>query len=231
MTSLLALRSVPLSHGTRNAWHNAGVRFRRRGVTKAWSSQYRDNAFAAVLNLGSLSHSFDHVPVPIFNEPETIRSISHPKALRRTLDNFLPPSVDTSHHWHKCGGFGGRGTTFHESRQDDCDDFHGDTQLHVSGMEYRILSVGERIVQASLKHGSHSQFDWEWVGVEGVKKNGIIPLLKEAIQLIPGADYSVFGWDIIHDGSQPYILECNTSPGVNEATAQRIVQAIKEKIS
>ena len=89
-------------------------------------------------------------------------------------------------------------------------------------------------MQASLKgerrtkRNGRNDFEYTWIGVEGVKKNGIIPLLKEAIREIPGGGLSVFGWDVIVGEAGPLIIECNTSPGVNDATAARIVNKVKE---
>jgi len=228
MFSILLIRSVPLSKQTRQAWKNAGGTFRRRGTNKIWLDSFK---FDAVLNLGSLGEEWDRVPVPVYNMPESILAVSHPKALRRLLNDWLPDNSVSGSHWHKHGGFGGSGVVFHDTRTSECDGSNGDTQRHIVGDEYRIISVGNKIVQASRKHGSHSNFEWEWIGVEGVNKNGIIPFLKKAIEQVPNGGRTVFGWDVIHDGSQPYILECNTSPGVNEASALRIVNAIKEDMS
>src|SRR5690606_15520979 len=164
----------------------------------------------------------------------TVRAVGH-RTLRATLDGEgMPPHECDGPHWHKHGGFGGAGTTFHEREMDGCRQADGEIQKHIEGDEYRVITVGDKVVQASRKvnvewiNGRH-HFDYEWCGVEGVRRNGIIPLLHESVDKIPGGEMSVLGWDIIV-GERPYIIECNTSPGVNEPTARRIVSAVENNI-
>jgi len=40
----------------------------------------------------------------------------------------------------------------------------------------------------------------------------------------------MFGWDVIVDSNRPYVIEINTSPGVNSSTAKRIIQQIERMI-
>ncbi len=126
-------------------------------------------------------------------------------------------------------GFGGEGKR--KCDTNNCSYSGGDIQRHISGDEYRVITVGDTVVQASLKHKTEQfgipVFDYEWIGVEGVRKNGIIPHIKEVVKRIPGGEQSVLGFDIIHDGSRPWTIEINTSPGVNEYTARRIVNALE----
>jgi hypothetical protein len=107
-----------------------------------------------------------------------------------------------------------------------------DVQQHVDGIEYRVTTVGDTVVQAHKKEllDGVGNFVWHWVGVDGVRANGIIPLCKKALGNVPGGDYSMFGWDIIVGKDGPIVIEINTSPGVNEHTAQRIVTQIERMI-
>ena len=68
------------------------------------------------------------------------------------------------------------------------------------------------------------------MGIDGIASNGIIPHIKSAITDIPNWEFTVFGWDIIVGRNKPYVIEINTSPGVNNASAQRIVQQIQRII-
>lgn len=228
---LLAVRSVPLSQETRTAWADAQVKIARRNRTE---DQVADLAgrlgVEAVLNLGNLDFKFNRMPVPVFNEPISIRFVSHPAALRKNMHNFIPPQDSSGAHWHKKGGYGGRGTEFHK---ESCNVNTGMVQKHIEGTEYRVITVGTRIVQAHKKTnerwvaGLH-QFDWDWVGVDGIRKNGIIPHVKAGLGLIPHVERTLFGWDIIvANKNEPYTIEINTSPGVNDLTAARIVRGVR----
>ena len=226
---ILAVRSVPLSLETRDAWKTANIQFRMRNTNNVWLP-HMNGRFEAVLNLGNVDHVFDDVPVPVFNPPSIIKAISTPKALRRTIGDFVPSISRLDPHWHKTPGFGGEGKRLCGDWWCDTND---DTQQHVYGQEYRIITVGSRIVQASKKHRSTLgpfEFDYEWVGVQGISNNHIIPTLKQALKLIPDSDLSVFGWDIIVNENELWVLEINTSPGVNEPTALRVTDAIKRSI-
>jgi hypothetical protein len=226
----LGVRSIPLSQETRTAWSSANVKFAKRNY-----SEKQLNALAlkldveAVVNLGNLNYDFTELTMPVFNMPISVRHVSHPAALRRNMNAFIPPMSLNGPHWHKSGGFGGRGKEFHEKA---CDSVWGIVQKHVDGVEFRVITVGEFIVQAHRKEvlPGVGNFVWHWTGVEGVGKNGIIPHVKEAISFVPNHVRTVFGWDIIVDKDRPYTIEINTSPGVNELTAARIVRAIRDSI-
>ncbi len=223
---ILAVRSVPLQPETFAAWNTADLRFRLRDVDRIWKPHY---GFDAVLNLGNLEHKFDDIPVPVFNPPSIIKAVSTPKSLRRTLGDYLPSTSRTEGHWHKRPGFGGKGKEFCDDWWCDTDD---ETQQHVEGQEFRVVTVGQRVVQASTKFissRSRFDFDYKWVGVDGISKNGIIPVVKAALADLPDSELTVFGWDIIV-GDQVWVLEINTSPGVNEPTAMRVTNAIKRSI-
>lgn len=229
---ILALRSVPLSQETRNAWNEAGVRFakRDRSVAELNSITVRGR-YDAVLNLGNMAVDTLDIEAEVWNETDTIRSVSRPERLREVLDEFLPARVLDGPHWHKFGGYGGRGVRLCGT---PCNDGRGggDIQQHIDGVEYRVLTVGNTVVQAMRKenvrwdNGRHS-FDWSWVGVDGIRNNGIIPHIKRAVENIPIYARSVLGWDIIVGDGGVYTLEINTSPGVNTNTAERIVRAMQ----
>ena len=224
-----------MSRTTRDAWRSNGIHIVKRSRDSNRDVRATigrvDGRF--VINSGSLSHDWAGYPVPVFNTRDSIRAISHPLALRRTLPDFIPPvSMDGYAHWHKDGGWGGKNKTYHEEGDGGCRFFKGDRQTHIDGTEYRVLTVGDVIVQASLKELTHGvgNFIWHWCGVRGIRDLGIIPLVKEAVQNIPNWNWTMFGWDVIVDSNRPYVIEINTSPGVNSSTAKRIIQQIERMI-
>jgi hypothetical protein len=235
--SFLIVRSVPLSQETRAAWKNAGGTFARRKYNGRLPDAVVDR-YGYIVNLGHtrLSASAD----VIYNRPDSIVAVSHPVNFRKTFhDSELIPSRNMKgRHWHKTGGFRGEGKTFHESERGDCAVIPGDVQEHIEGVEYRVITVGDVVVQAHKKELINdgwppipTGFEWSWVGVRGVSSNGIIPAVKNAITKIPFGERTVLGWDIIvRDRNQPFIIEINTSPGVNDATAQRIVSQIERNL-
>lgn len=232
---ILAVRSVPLSKEVRAAWNAHLVSFIRRDRKNDKLKKIAETRYDALLNLGNTNYDFSALSIPVWNTAESVRAVSRPTALRNTLGEggFLPPRDFSGPHWHKRGGFGGQGTIYHSKALGECVVPGGDIQKHVKGREYRVITVGDAVVQASQKHKivrskDDWEFSWEWIGVEGIRKGGFIPLVKEAVRAVPNYSQTVFGWDIIHNGKRPWIIECNTSPGVNEATAGRIVRAIEE---
>ncbi len=233
MLTGVLLRSIPLGRITRNAWRNNGTHIVRRSADNDRDVRAIVRRVDAkfIINSGSLSHDWSGYPVPVFNHRDSIRAISHPLALRRTLNDYIPAHSNNGRHWHKRGGYGGMGTIYHQHTTESCSHLNGDVQQHISGTEYRVLTVGDTIVQASLKERANVNlpFSWKWVGIDGIRSLGIIPLLKSAITDIPNWEFTVFGWDIMVD-DRPYILEINTSPGVNDASARRIIQQIERVI-
>lgn len=221
-------RSIPLSRESRDAWTSAGA------VVLSRNPRRRANQLAAcpqaervVINLG-ITEAVDAAAV--YNSRDSVRSVLTPAALRRTLPDLIPPEPDGEvMAWLK--GPGQRGENKHHVM------FNGeglepgwDWQLHVAGTEFRVISVGNLVVQAHRRDNiewinERHVADWHWVGVKGVSQNGIIPVVKQAVAQIPAGDRTVIGWDFIV-GDRPYIIEANSSPGMSEATARRIINAI-----
>lgn len=228
---LLAIRSIPLSEETREGWHAAGVKFAKRRRSDAEIQRIIDRYdYDAAINLGD--RGFKSETTPIWNDIETVLSVMSTVELRKTLDGEGMPARRTDvPHWVKPPGlWGGMGVKYHEPH-DHCDRTYYEVQEHIEGDEYRVITVGDKIVQASRKVNcewinDRHHFDYEWCGVEGISRNGLIPLVKSAVESIPHGAHSVLGWDCIV-ADRPYIIECNTSPGVNEPTAHRIVRAME----
>ncbi len=236
--AILAIKSIPLMRGTNEAWKTIpGLFFAdRKRNARSIERHIGLRNYDAVLNLGRVDVDFRGCRGVVFNDPITVKAISTPKALRRTLNDYIPEYSHTGRHWHKSGGFGGVGTAYFERESPQCAGDTGDAQSHVDGTEYRIVTVGDRIVQASRKGerrtllNGRNDFAYTWIGVDGIRKDGFIPLLKEAVGAIPGGLRSVLGWDVLRSGDVPTIIEINTCPGVNSATAGRIISGIREMI-
>lgn len=235
--SILGIKSIPLERSTNISWKTVpGFYFaHRKRSSRSLERHVASRHYQAIINLGRVDCDFSDAIGTVFNKPTTIVAISTPKALRKTLRQFIPEHNDTVPHWHKSGGYGGHGKTFCPGLCDlGARTPVGDIQRHIDGTEYRIVTVGSSVVQASLKGrrrtkpNGRNDFEYTWTGLKGVQKNGIIPLLKKAIGEIPGGNLSVFGWDIIVSKDGPLIIEGNTSPGVNSATAARIVRKVRE---
>ncbi len=111
--SFLIIRSIPLSEETREAWKSVGGKFLRRSRDGTVPNDY-NNRYRYILNLGHfrVSTSIDVV----FNEPDVMRAVTRPIALRETLGELdvLPENTINGPHWHKNPGWRGRGKVFHE---------------------------------------------------------------------------------------------------------------------
>lgn len=231
--SILGIKSIPLMKKTNRAWKTVpGLYFVNRKRNADNLIRYiSSHQYAAIINLGRIDINFSRSLSPVFNDTSTIRAISTPGALRKTLGEFLPGQTARDH-WHKSRGFGGANKMRHNDPACVIEHYE-DIQDHIEGTEYRIVTVGNCIVQASQKgerrtlRNERNNFDYTWIGVRGIGKDGFIPFIKEAIGQIPLGGQTVLGWDVLHDGDRPWIIEVNTSPGVNEATAHRIITAIK----
>jgi len=221
--------------GTNNAWKTVpGLYFAdRKRDSRSIERHISARNYDAVINLGRVDIDFRNCLGRVFNDHSTIRAFSTQRALRRTLDDFIPEYTHIGRHWHKSRGYGGVGKSFHVETEAVCVGYDGDAQRDIVGAEYRIVTVGDRIVQASRKGerrtlpNGRNDFGYTWIGVEGIRNDGFIPFLKEAVGTVPGGVWSVLGWDVLHDGDVPTIIEVNTCPGVNSATAGRIVSAVK----
>lgn len=227
-------RSIPLSQESREAWRNVATiipRQHRNRLRVLDRIQPED----VVINLG-LSDAVGRDCI-VYNDPVSIRSVLTPQAIRNTMPDLLPPRPGIRDaFWRKGPGQHGNGVSFYDGGMIPPDRPGYDLQKHIEGTEYRVITVGELVVQATRKtnavwvNGRHS-FDWQWIGVVGARQvSGLIPLAKRAVGLVPNGPRTVLGWDIISgtDGGV-YVIECNSSPGVNEATARRIVRAIQNR--
>lgn len=237
----LAVRSVALQSDTTQAWKEAGVQFARRGRTQeAIIRMAVENGYEFILNLGK--SQFQPVihpwapPNPGFfwNKGQNILPLLYPGATRRLLDELMPAQPDQfpADVWIKAPGMKGKGkykkAVTHPLILPD----EWDWQVHMEGTEYRVLTVGGRVVQSFIKTGGAVEREYEWVGLTDTPRP-IKRLARRAAGLLNGRN--VVGWDIVQPdldeltGAQPKILEGNSCPGVNYATADRIVTEIRRQ--
>lgn len=233
------LRTIPLSKKTRDAWRSSGVTIIPRSVTVSHdglrnyllerdSSDYLVNLGRSDSHLDSI---IDACGITCINHPSVVRSVKTPAALRKTLGDLIPPEPSLKDcFWHKGPGQHGQSKSFYDGGMIPANPPGFDNQKHIVGDEYRVLTVGRKVVQAFRKvKGADTgfDFDWSWVGVNGIKSANIIPKLHKAIDALDNGNHTMFGWDVITNSERAYIIEANSSPGVNEYSAQRIVKEIE----
>jgi hypothetical protein len=172
----------------------------------------------------------DDVSGKWWNVGDNIRMIRSPSAMRSNFGDLMPelPALDDSNWWLKSYGRAGTGNTHYTNFTygdliSDGELAGGvDAQVHIDGYEYRVTTVGDRIVQQHVRTGVDPDRSYQWINADSLPK-GVRPMVKEAAARIPG--HNVVSWDTIVS-DKPYILEGNSSPGINVATAQRVVKEI-----
>lgn len=230
---VLVVRSIPLSPETMEAWKstNYDVKFanRNRAVPNDIVEIFENEEYGydLVLNLGNSQMLQEEFVVTC---GEAVEMLSSSKVLRNSiLGGYMPPKpIFGDAAWAKKGGYGGRGKEFVGGFNPDVHNIPDyDYQRHIDGTEYRVITVGEKVVQVQ-ERVDDNPFDpadrkYEWIGVKNAPK-GVKGLARECAKSLPG--YNVIGWDIISNPGGVYLLEGNTCPGVNNATAQRVLDEI-----
>lgn len=243
----LLIQGMPLTRSLRNTWREAGAIITKRLPTEAthWKEMYDRHNCDVVINLGNRNREawaeWSELPtehIPVFNRPEEIRAVSTPGYLREHLtrneaEDLLPPRLTEEDLpctvWRKGPGFGGRGkerlyTTTMVYPRDNVED----VQLEITGHEYRVITVGNKVVQAHRRYGPNGDRTYEWIGVRGLDRS-VRNTVKSAVFFLFDSPLMVIGWDVIYNPRLEYswILEGNSSPGVNGPTATRILSAIE----
>lgn len=232
---VLAVRSIPLSKESSAAWKSTehNLKFLAPGKNGDVAVEVAEiNNYDLILNLGSLTVKESDI---VINKPEVVRMLRSSKVVREgVLGGFLPPkAVPGDKAWAKGAGHGGRGKFIINAYDPDRDNNPlYDYQRHVDGQEWRVITVGHKVVQVQkrLDAGDADQKvdqgrEYEWVGVEACPR-GVKGAARQFAELLPG--FNVIGWDIIMNDIGIYLFEGNTSPGVNDATAGRIMKQIAE---
>ena len=227
----MMVRSIPLSIDTRDAWKEAGAVFARRTSD---DDRVRNIAYdAPIINLGSSQCMIEG----IWNEARVVEPLLTPQASRALLGRLMPLGsvyCGPGYYWLKGAGRGGankekrfirNGQEF-DALYEQARWMEGDVQQHVEGQEYRVITVGEKVVQVTRRDGGHLASDrvYTWVGVSDAPYH-VKAIARDAAMRLDNSK-TIIGWDVIDDG-RAYILEGNSCPGVNASTARRILDAVE----
>ena len=234
MARALLVRSIPLSTTTRNAWKAAGGTFARRGRTREQIIGIADSLGVPIINLGNSSINIYEA----WNNAPNVRCLLTPKESRVALGWLMPFGswLGEGYYWLKGPGRAGNNKerTLVANREEflalkaRANWIDGDIQRDIVGTEYRVITVAEKIVQVSKRVDTGSQREYRWVGVHNAPPQ-VKDTAREAANVLHG-QRNIVGWDIMLGGDQDdlaYVLEGNSCPGVNEATACRILDAVE----
>jgi len=239
--TFVAVPSLPMSDTTRRAWKDAGGIFPRRTRSSAEIvSLAIDSRADFILNLGRSSFNWGATTETevgfIWNKGTNIYDLLWPGNTRRMFNDLMPeqPTSFPSDVWVKTPGYGGRGKYRTNVQQSLVLPEQWDWQRHVTGTEYRLVTVGERVVQQFRRYGENGNREYRWTRSEELPR-GLRTVARNAASRVPGRN--VVAWDLIvptepsaghSDGNvvRPLLFEGNTCPGVNIATAERIVREI-----
>ena len=227
---IMGVRSVTLSTDTANAWKDGGVVLARRGRTPEQQVLVaRDNGYNALLNLGNSAFSPAET-IPIWNYGRDIKPLIAPGTTRTLIGDFMPPQPDANfprQAWVKAPGAHGRGKFLETIDSPLVLPPLWDWCEHIDGQEYRLVTVGNKVVQDFKRHGLNGSRRYEWVPM-GEVDSQLKQMVREAAERVPGQN--VIAWDTIIDvDGTPYIFEGNTCPGVNADTVRRIVAEMERQ--
>ncbi len=227
---VFAVRSVALSAETADAWKAGGVVLARRGRTPEGQMDAAiANGHQAVLNLGNSAFNPAET-LPVWNYGRDIRPLITPGATRDLLGDFMPPQPEANfprQAWVKAPGAHGRGKFLETIDSPLVLPKSWDWCEHIDGQEYRLITVGHKLVQDFMRFGDNGNRSYEWIRMREVDAD-LKQMVREAATRVPGNN--VIAWDTIldHDGT-PYIFEGNTCPGVNADTVRRIVDEMERQ--
>lgn len=241
----MILRQITLAESMVQAWKDVGGWFprRERSIRSKLDLMRRHYGTEnnAIINLGDMGfepsdlllQEYGVDPDLFFNRPQTVRALVKPGPTRRLIGALLPPDprewASWSHTvdvWIKAPGQAGQGKTQMNIRVDELPEIPAawDMQFHVTGQEYRVVTVGHKVVQVSERYGENGDRRYAWLGVrrapddvKEIARNGARALNDER---------TIIGWDVIK-GDRTFILEGNTCPGTNTALAERIMKQVK----
>lgn len=231
--SFLVSHDIPLSRQTVDAWkENGGVvlkRHRNIAFIQDYLDRHPDTEF--VLNLGSAVSATINPDIPVINHNRVVSPLWDPGSTRERFDSVLPPRPPIGHTdwWSKSVGRAGRGKqriSFPYAGDDGLGSDR-DVQVHIDGQEYRIVTVGERIVQQFARFGPNGDRRYSWLPREEIP-NEITDVVARATREL--GSYTLIAWDTILGADGAYVLEGNCCPGVKTYTATRIVKAVRRLV-
>ena len=228
------VRSIPLALTTRDAWKANDAVFALRTSDDERIKRIAHDA--PIINLGSSQCMIEG----IWNEARVVEPLLTPQESSNLLGTLMPSGgyEGPGYYWLKGAGRGGanKEKLFIRNVQEfyellsRAQWMEGDVQQHIDGQEYRVITVGNKVVQVTRRDGGHLAADrvYTWVGVSDAPHNVKVVARDAASRL--ANDKTIIGWDVITDdslGDYAYILEGNSCPGVNVATAGRILDAVE----
>lgn len=238
----VAIPGLPLSTDTREAWRSQGALFPRRERNNEGIIRLAQEAEAKfILNLGRsaffwpttqpAAETWSVGPATYgftWNNGPDIYDLLWPGNTRRLFDDIMPerPTSFPTDAWVKTPGYGGRGKYLLNLDGPLVLPEQWDWQRNVDGDEFRLITVGSRVVQQFKRSGSNGSRSYTWLPSTELP-TGLRRLAKDAASRVPGRN--VLAWDLIVPtvGSMgPLLFEGNSCPGVNPATAERIVREI-----
>lgn len=227
--SFLIKRSIPLGRATMAGWRDAGGVFTPRGTPwRTLMDLAQDHEF--LLNLGSTGFSTTTDSVKLVNVGRNISDLVSPGETRRKLWAYMPPRPVEfpAKVWIKTPGRAGVGK-YQEVVEDPLvlpTDW--DWQQHVDGQEYRLITVGKRIVQNFARYGDNGDREYHWVRMFEMPE-ALKDMVRGAAAMLEGTN--VIAWDtILTPEGVPYLFEGNSCPGMSAPTAGRIYREVMRQI-
>jgi len=229
MSRALMVRSIPLSRDTRDAWKDAGAMFARRERNDTEIQRIADGR--PIINLGSSTLGLTS---NVWNEADNIAPLLTPASSRVVFNDLMPTDewIGPDFYWSKAPGRGGNGKQRyylndkqgHNVIKSDSDWNEGDIQLELVGQEYRVITVQDKVVQVMKRSGTNGSRTYEWLGVKAAPSH-VKDVARKAADRLNGRN--IIGWDVVEWYGRAYIFEGNSCPGVNAATASRILDAVE----
>lgn len=234
--TFLVSHDIPLSRQTVDAWKSQGALVFKRHRSKEWIEDYVGfhPEVEFVLNLGSALSQDQLHDKPVINANHTVEALWYPGTTRMSFDAVLPPEPipGDRNWWHKSIGRAGRGKVHYEDVPFPGYTRNGnhtvDFQRHIEGQEYRIITVGGRIIQQMARHGANGERRYEWISRDSIP-NTITDVVARATRNM--GTYTLVAWDTVDAGNAGFVFEGNCCPGVKEPTATRIVNAVRRLIN
>lgn len=207
---------IPLSRRSREAWDVIG--------TQVPKEEVENNGL--YINTGWTQLSAIPLHMWLWNPPSMTRVLSTPGRTRARLGVLLPPrpTAYPADVWMKGPGRGGNNKHRLTIIEPLVLPGSWDWQLHITGHEYRLITVNEFVVQCFERHGANGHRSYEWIRMREV------PARVKELARMASANFSarsIVAWDIIDGQQGTYILEGNTCPGMSENTAIRIRRQIE----
>lgn len=237
MPSFIVNQGIALSRRTRESLKQVGGLILRVDRDPAYVlDNARINGCVPILNMGGSALTQDLDPeATIWNPGELINLTRRPADFRNVVGELTPPPPESypADFWVKAPGAAGRGKTFvHDGEAPGRLPRGWDIQRHIDGEEFRIISVGSKLVQGFRRMGDNNNRRYEWTGTAQAPRNvrkvvrmGIANIAR-IVDQNPETLPVVLGWDTIINRDGAWLLEVNTAPGLNQFTAQRIKNLI-----